>query len=207
MGYGVNANGDMVLGFDGSEIGDDTVPVFEIGYDGQLIEVGRKRRGQQRRDNRRGGGQQAIVKPAPQQMAITPVGQPMRHTLDPNTARRQTLGFNPAIVAGAGGGGFAEVNVQREFQAERLILVAVDNVTGLDASHAVMLVSFLIASVNQLASGAPQSLTAYRPDAIGAGVMLTPATVGTIIRLGFQNSGVNPVTVTGVFFGMTRGEG
>jgi len=197
----VNQNGDMVLGFgDGfDDVAGD--PIYQIGDDGQLYEVGR-RRGRGRREERR---ENRSIRRAPQAVSITPAGPPMRHTLDATNARRQTLGF-PVATVPAAGQGFAEVNVQREFQAERLILVAVDTVTGLDASIAVQLNQFLIASVNQLASGAPQSIVAYRPDAIGAGVMLTPATVGTIIRLGFQNQSANPVTVSGVFFGMTRGE-
>lgn len=188
-------------------VGDD--PTYVIGDDGQLYEVGRrgKRRRETRRDNRQ-------LRRAPAPMVVKPAGAPMRHQLNPNSARRQPLGIPPTLVPAATGPtapGFAQaqVNVQREFQGQRLILSAIE--TGVptvpDALSGVALSVFLVGSVNQLPSGVAQSGQGYRADAIDAQLELTPATIGTIITIGYQNFLTQPVTVTGVMFGMTRGEG
>ena len=201
-------------------VGADDDGVYVIGDDGQFYEVGRrgKRRRNERRDNRRGGGggqaQKPRLLPAPQAMQVRPAGEPMRHQLIPNAARRQPLGIPVTQVPAATGPtapGFAQavVNVQREFQGQRLILSAIENgvPTVPDALSGVALSIFLVGSVNQLPSGVPQTAQGYRADAIAAELELTPATVGTIITIGFQNFLSQSVTVSGVLFGMTRGEG
>lgn len=197
---------DFSFGFEeyAGDMGEEAI--YQIGGDGILYEVGRrKRRGAQRREQRRNPAPPPSFKPAPQAVAVAPAGSPMRHTLDANSARRQPLGFDPVVIAaGPNTSGIAQVNVQREFQAERLILSAVDPLTGNDVSGLVQLTQFLVQSDNQLPSGAPQSLIGYRYDAIGAGLMATPAQVGAIIRLGFTNLGATQVVVSGVFYGMTR---
>ena len=209
---------DFGLGFEefGFDDDDDDVSgeaIYTIGDDGVLYEVGRrgKRRRRRRRANRGRNAMPALpspgkaLRPAPRAVEVLPAGAPMRHTLDASGMRRQPLGFNPVtLLAGPGTSGIVEVNVQREFQGERLILAATDPATGNDVSGLVQLTGFLVASDNQLPSGAPQSLIGYRYDAIGAGMMTTPAVVGAIIRLSFLNLGATDAVVAGVFYGMTR---
>ena len=189
---------DMYMGWDDDAIAGDDDAVYEVGADGVLYEVGR-RRGRSRRRERR------AMRRAPEQLEVKKLNPPMRHTLDPSNRRVQPLGFTPIIIA-AGGTGVATVNVQREFQGERLILTAIDTVTGLDVTFALQLTQFLVGSVNQLPSGAPQPCIAYTATAIATSIMMTPATVGTIIQLGFTSGAANIVSVSGVFFGTTRGE-
>jgi len=198
---------DFSFGFEEFATGYDDVegePIYQISG-GVMYEVGRrKRRGAARRDQRQ-EARRPQLKPAPQPVLVQPAGAPMRHTLDASGMRRQPLGFDPVLLApGPNTSGIVQVNVQREFQAERLILAATDPLTGNDVSGLVQLTQFLVQSDNQLPSGAPQALIGYRYDAIGAGLMATPAQVGAIIRLGFTNLGATQAVVSGVFYGMTR---
>ena len=144
----------------------------------------------------------AMVKPA------RPVA---RHTLDPSNARRQPLGLPvttvPAATAPtAPGVADIQVNVQREFQGERLVLQAVDVLTG-GIANATVVSQFLIASVNQLPSGQPLPVSAFVPNAFDTFLELTPATVGALYQLQFQNFNTavgGDAVVSGAVFGMTR---
>ena len=204
-------------------------PVYGVGYDGQTYEIGRRRgrrrrqnrrdRRDERRDNRHGGGGGApqlpaaaeTFIPAPKPMLVQPAGAPMRHTLEPSGFRRQPLGLGSVVIPAATGPaapGFAQavVNVQREFQGQRLILSATENgpPSVPDALTGVALSQFLIASDNQLPSGTAQAAISYARDATDTEMELTPCTVGTIITLGFQNFLPNSVTLQGTLFGVTR---
>lgn len=219
--------GDWGNGVAGDEMEDFDEPVYQVGDDGGLWEVGR-RRGRRRRQQRRhpnqgGGGQQQppaqtkpntpheTFTPAPTPMLIQPAGAPMRHSLVPTGFRRQPLGLGslliPAAVGpGAPGVATLSINVQREFQGQRLILAANENgvPTVADALIGCALSQFLIASENQLPSGTPQAAIAYARDATDTEMELTPCTVGTIITMQFQNFLPNSVTLQGTLFGVTK---
>lgn len=203
------ANGEYTFGFE--EFGgddDDMEAVYAIGDDGTLLEVGRRpRRGKARRRERRDQRHAPAPKliPAPQAVRVTPEGPVRRSGFDAPNEREQSLGFNPVVIAaGPNTVGEVEVNVQRYFQAQRLILSAADPATGNDVSALVVLTQALVMSDNQLPSGAPQALQGFRFDAVGANLLWTPCEVGGIIKLGFRNNGATQVVVSGTIYGRTR---
>lgn len=187
---------------------DDWESVYAIGDDGAVMEVGRRRRrGRARRERRQERRAPAPLKLAPPQQAlrVTPEGNPIRAGFNPDPERETSLGFNPVtIAAGPNTVGEVEVNVQRYFQANRLILAAADPATGNDVSALVVMTQALVMSDNQLPSGAPQALVGFRYDAMGANIMWTPCQVGGIIKLAFRNNGATQVVVSGTIYGRTR---
>lgn len=195
-----------LVGYDGGEgdmfVGDDGM-VYEVGDDGEVYEVG-ARRGRRRRRTRR------MARRAPKQVQLKKLPPVRRASLDPSEARRQVVGITtqgapiPGAVGPLAGEGTVQVNIQRDFQGQRLVLSALDTVTGLEANFACAINQFLIGSVNQLPAGDPIGLIAFRPDAIDSWLSLSPASPGVIIRIGFQNFSPNPVAINGGIYGMTQ---
>jgi len=196
-----------LIGYDGGEgddffVGDDGA-IYEVGDDGMVYEVG-ARRGRMRRQKRR------QARRAPQQVALKKLPPVRRSSLDPSQARRQVVGIvtlTPipgAIGGGQPGEGTVQVNIQRDFQGQRLVLSAFDTVANIEVNVAVTINQFLVGSVNQLPAGDPIGLVAFRPDAIDSWLSLSPASPGVIIRIGFQNFSPNPVVITGGIYGMTQ---
>lgn len=190
-------------------VGDDG-GYYEVGDDGAVYDLddeigarGRRRR-RARRSRRRERRRGPELKPAPKNFRLSPTGPAQRMAFTPSSERRQILGIGTTVPLAAGASVTVQTNVQRDFQGQRLILSALDTVAGTEVNFAVTLTAFLIGSSNQLPSGNPISLIAFRADSIASQLELTPATVGTIVSMTFANGAANPVSIGGGIYGITR---